>query len=142
MLNHPRTNDDLIFIAALRISSLFLFRDQRYKGYCILSFDPYHATNFDALPDEEYTAFMGDVRSASSAIRAAMKPDHMNYELLGNSNPHLHWHIVPRYKTDPRWGAPIWEGYDYRSNEFKVNRQVLPDVEYESILQQILEHLR
>jgi len=20
----------------------------------------------------------------------------------------LHWHIVPRYRHDPRWTAPIW----------------------------------
>ena len=27
---------------------------------------------------------------------------------LGNVVPHLHWHVVPRYRADPRWGAPIW----------------------------------
>lgn len=35
-------------------------------------------------------------------------PDHMNIESLGNVVAHLHWHIIPRYRTDPRWGQPIW----------------------------------
>jgi diadenosine tetraphosphate (Ap4A) HIT family hydrolase len=37
-----------------------------------------------------------------------VQPDHVNLESLGNVVPHLHWHIVPRYRSDPRWGAPIW----------------------------------
>jgi diadenosine tetraphosphate (Ap4A) HIT family hydrolase len=28
--------------------------------------------------------------------------------LLGNAEPHLHWHIIPRYLNDPAWGHPIW----------------------------------
>jgi diadenosine tetraphosphate (Ap4A) HIT family hydrolase len=32
----------------------------------------------------------------------------MNVESLGNIVPHLHWHIVPRYVGDARWGMPIW----------------------------------
>jgi diadenosine tetraphosphate (Ap4A) HIT family hydrolase len=139
MLDHLKTNDDLIWIAELTISTLFLFRDQRFRGYCILSFSAWDATNFDALSDEEYTRFCADLRTASKAIRAALTPDHMNYELLGNTNPHLHWHIVPRYKSDPRWGRPIWE--DYPRNEFKINRHTLTDAEYQSIIVAILKRL-
>ena len=39
---------------------------------------------------------------------SVMRPDHINVESLGNVVPHLHWHIVPRYVGDPRWGMPIW----------------------------------
>jgi diadenosine tetraphosphate (Ap4A) HIT family hydrolase len=134
-MDHPRTNEDLIWIAQLQISTLFLFRDQRFKGYCILSFDPWNATSLDALTDEEYQAFCHDLRVTSRAIRAALQPDHMNYELLGNINPHLHWHIIPRYKHDPRWGYPIWENWP--PNEFKINRQTLSDVEYAQLIEQI-----
>jgi diadenosine tetraphosphate (Ap4A) HIT family hydrolase len=135
MFDHPRNNDDLIFIATLEISTLFLFRDQRFRGYSILSFDLWDATRLDDLSEAEYTAFCQDLRLASRARRSAMQPDHMNYELLGNSNPHLHWHIIPRYRDDPRWGRPIWEGYP--RNEFKLNRYTLTDEAYEYIIAQI-----
>ncbi|MCB9455783.1 MAG: HIT family protein [Anaerolineaceae bacterium] len=139
MLQHAKTNDDVIFIADLRISTLLLFRDQRFRGYCILSFAAWDATSLDALSGEEYMTFCGDLRTASRAIRAAMNPDHMNYELLGNTNPHLHWHVVPRYRTDPRWGQPIWEGYP--RNEFKINRHVVSDDEYREIVSAIRHYI-
>jgi diadenosine tetraphosphate (Ap4A) HIT family hydrolase len=31
----------------------------------------------------------------------------MNYDLLGNSLPHLHTHMLPRYADDPRPGWPF-----------------------------------
>ena len=37
-----------------------------------------------------------------------LRPDHINVAILGNVVPHLHWLIVPRYRDDPRWEAPIW----------------------------------
>ena len=46
--------------------------------------------------------------------------DKMNYELLGNAMPHLHWHLVPRYVTDPMWGRPIWPGSKRRK---RLNRE-------------------
>ncbi len=132
---HPRTDEDVIFISELRISSLLLFRDQRFRGYCILSFDRWDATSLESLTDDEYSTYCSDLRTASKALRQALHPDHMNYELLGNTNPHLHWHIIPRYSSDPRWGRPIWE--EYPRNEFTLNRSRLANVEYCALIEQI-----
>lgn len=135
MTPHPKDNDDLLWIAELPVSTLYLYRDQRFRGYCILSFAPWDATSLESLSDDEYHQFARDLRTASKAVRSACQPDHMNYELLGNSNPHLHWHIVPRYKTDPRWGQPIWEGWP--RNEFKLNRYTLKENEYTDLIHTI-----
>ena len=43
----------------------------------------------------------------AQAIEAALEPVKLNYDLLGNSVPHLHTHIVPRYADDPRPGWPF-----------------------------------
>lgn len=138
-MNHIKDNQDVIWIADLRTSTLLLFRDQRFKGYCILSFAPRRAISLESLSEDEYRSFFLDLRTASQAIREALNPDHMNYELLGNSDPHLHWHIVPRFRNDPRWGQPIWEGWP--RGEFNVNRHVLPNAEYDMIVKQIRERL-
>ena len=39
----------------------------------------------------------------------AFKPFKLNYEALGNGTPHVHWHLVPRYESDPHPRGPIWE---------------------------------
>ena len=42
---------------------------------------------------------------------AAFRPVKVNYGLLGNQLPHLHWHVIPRLAGDPAprdaaWGVP------------------------------------
>ncbi len=133
-------NEFWLEIAPLSISTLYLFRDQRFRGYSLLIFDRRHASTLEELDDGEYLAFMRDLRHAAAAIHSALKPDHMNYECLGNSHPHLHWHIVPRYRHDPRWGQPIWEGW--QRNEFNIHRFVLSDQEYTTVIEGIRHCLK
>ena len=45
---------------------------------------------------------------AERYVTRAFQPDHVNLECLGNTVPHLHVAIIPRYRSDPRWGHPIW----------------------------------
>jgi diadenosine tetraphosphate (Ap4A) HIT family hydrolase len=33
----------------------------------------------------------------------------MNYELLGNQLPHIHWHVIPRLAIDPAPLKPVWQ---------------------------------
>ena len=100
-------------IADLSVSTLWLTRDQTYGGCCILAFTARHATGIEQVTDQEYAAVTTDLRRAALAITAALKPDHMNYATLGNSILHLHWHIIPRYRTDPRWRTnPFWRPGD------------------------------
>ena len=42
------------------------------------------------------------------AIAAAFRPRKLNYELLGNQVPHLHWHLIPRYESDPNHLRAAW----------------------------------
>jgi diadenosine tetraphosphate (Ap4A) HIT family hydrolase len=95
-------------IARLGVSTLYLHRIQTYRGYCVLVFDPRHVTSLGELNEPERNAFISDVCRAQEGVRRVLHPDHFNVECLGNQVPHLHWHIIPRYKNDGRWGLPIW----------------------------------
>ena len=104
----PATNEHWDKVASLSISTLYLHKVQTYRGYSLLVYDGAHATRLDQLAAEAATAFMADLLRVQQAVAKVLKPDHVNLELMGNVIPHLHWHIIPRYKSDPRWGAPIW----------------------------------
>jgi ATP adenylyltransferase len=105
----PEQGEYSFKVADLGISTLLLQREQIYRGYCILAFTGRHATGLERLTAEEHSLFMADLRKAGNAVFAAVVPDHMNYATLGNAVPHLHVHIIPRYRTDPRWGGTVWE---------------------------------
>jgi diadenosine tetraphosphate (Ap4A) HIT family hydrolase len=59
------------------------------------------------LSDAEAAAYGREVLLVGRALQAAFAPVKMNYNVLGNSVPHLHTHIIPRYADDPRPGWPF-----------------------------------
>jgi methyltransferase (TIGR00027 family) len=66
-------------------------------------------SRLDQLTPQEWTALAADLFLAQQAIVRVVRPDHVNVESLGNVVPHLHWHIIPRFTSDPTWGMPIWQ---------------------------------
>ena len=134
----PRPDDSghWIRIGTLSVATLYLDRNQTYRGHCQLVFDPRHVEGLEQLEPDEYSRLMADLSVAARAIRAACRPDLMNYASLGNVVPHVHWHIVPRYRNDPRWGAPIY------TTELADMRQTrLAEAEYLQLVADIRGHL-
>lgn len=127
----PRADDTPFWlkIRTLRVSTLYLNRNQTYRGHCQLVFDPRHVVGLEALSQGEFTAFMADLEIAARAITAACRPDLMNYASLGNVVPHLHWHLVPRYVLDPRWGGPI-----YTTTREEMRETSLSELEYGEVV--------
>jgi diadenosine tetraphosphate (Ap4A) HIT family hydrolase len=109
-MDAPRSasNEFWDLVSPLSVSSLYLATNQTYRGQCSLIFDVRHASRPDQLTAEEWSAFCADLFAAQRAVVSVTRPDHINVESLGNVVPHLHWHIIPRYIGDPRWGMPIW----------------------------------
>ena len=119
-------------VATLACSSLYLPKNQTYRGHCILVLDLRHATRPDQLTRNEWQSFCDDLYVAQHAIERVVHPDHMNVATLGNVVPHLHWHIVPRYEHDPRWGRPIWS-----SDAASEPNTRLADAEFDTLLKQL-----
>jgi diadenosine tetraphosphate (Ap4A) HIT family hydrolase len=79
---------------------------QFYTGYCVLVARD-HATELSHLgPKRE--PFLAEMALLAEAITACFRPHKLNYELLGNLVPHLHWHLFPRSADDPDRLRPVW----------------------------------
>lgn len=52
----------------------------------------------------------------------------MNYQLLGNLVPHIHWHIVPRYWGDPAPGRPLNPDSGRRLLKPEEYRQIIAEL--------------
>ena len=96
-------------VARLEVSELSLSKNQYAPGYCVLIYRE-HATELHQLSPEKQAAFLRDLVRAGKAMARVFESDKMNYSLLGNLIPHLHWHIVPRYWGDPAPGRPLDPG--------------------------------
>lgn len=121
-----------IKIMELQTSTLWLNKSQTYPGYCFLIFNARHATKMTDLTPAEYQAMNEDLLVAQQKIESVFKPDHMNLATLGNQIAHLHYHIIPRYESDARWGAPIW-----MNTPEEANKKYLTPVEYETLVEKI-----
>jgi diadenosine tetraphosphate (Ap4A) HIT family hydrolase len=62
-----------------------------------------HIKEFSDLSDEEATRLLLAVKKIEKAIIKTLNPDKVNIAMLGNMVPHLHVHIIPRFKNDPWW---------------------------------------
>jgi diadenosine tetraphosphate (Ap4A) HIT family hydrolase len=76
------------------------------RGYACLVFAR-HAVELHDLSEVEGATFMRDIRRVSAAVAAIVEPVKMNYEVHGNTAPHLHVHFFPRYVGDQFEGGPI-----------------------------------
>ena len=66
-----------------------------------------HAVELHDLPEEVAAAFMRDAQRVSKAVCEATGAVKLNYEIHGNSLPHLHMHFFPRHRGDEFEGKPI-----------------------------------
>jgi len=62
-----------------------------------------HIKEFSQLNDEEAIKLTLTVKKIEKTLLKELNPDKINIASLGNMVPHLHIHIIPRYKNDPWW---------------------------------------
>jgi diadenosine tetraphosphate (Ap4A) HIT family hydrolase len=96
-------------VAELKTSYVILGDQQFYPGYCIL-FAKTHATELYLMPADSAGTLFDEMCLTAEAIATVVKPWKMNYECLGNSVPHVHWHLFPRQasEADELRRGPIW----------------------------------
>jgi hydroxymethylbilane synthase len=104
-------------------SIAFLGRWQFYQGYCVLV-SRTHAAELSALDDAERRAYLDEMCVLARAIEAAFRPHKLNYELLGNQVPHLHWHLFPRSADDPNRLRSVWLTLDRAEHDDEALRKL------------------
>lgn len=82
-------------------------------GYCLLLPDPVVPT-LNALDRPEREVFLREMTQLGDALLEVMNAARINYEILGNLEPALHAHVIPRYADEPESlrTRPVW-AYDW-----------------------------
>jgi diadenosine tetraphosphate (Ap4A) HIT family hydrolase len=80
---------------------------QYYHGYCVLVART-HAGELSQLHPQERIGYLDEMCKLAHALEVCFRPRKLNYELLGNQVPHLHWHLFPRSGDDPNNLKPVW----------------------------------
>lgn len=119
-------------VADLSVSTVGLYDDGRFPGRCIVALREHH-TALEDLDDHEAAEFMGDMRAVGRAVRSLTGAPRVNYAVLGNTEPHVHCHVIPRHYDDPVPTRPPWE---HPAKKFK-----LPGSEITRLAQQLAQLL-
>ena len=88
-------------------SDAYLQRADVQRGYTVVVWRGRHVAEPTELTEEEASAYWLEVLRVGRALERYLEPVKLNYDVLGNSLPHLHTHVVPRFADDPRPGWPF-----------------------------------
>ncbi len=86
---------------------IILVHDPDLPGFCRVIWNR-HFSEMTDLSYGEREHLMTLVFAVESAVRRIMHPDKVNIAALGNMVPHIHWHVIPRFKNDAFFPGSTW----------------------------------
>lgn len=125
--NNETLHNLMIEFATLRVSRAFLFKEQTYRGRCLVAYNG-HVNDLNELSDDERNDFMADVAQVTRAMQKAFNPEKINYGAYSDKLSHLHFHLAPKYVDGPDYGGT------FQMNPGKV---YLTDAEYQEMIEKI-----
>ena len=78
-----------------------------YPGFVRLVLND-HRSEMTELSSTDRQAVMEAIWKVEACLRDIMVPEKVNVASLGNMTPHIHWHVVPRYRDDPHFPGSVW----------------------------------
>jgi diadenosine tetraphosphate (Ap4A) HIT family hydrolase len=104
----PDSDEYGIRIRATTNTDAILQRASVQPGYTLVIWRGRHVNEPTELTAQEASDYWLDVLTVARALMDYYKPMKMNYETFGNSLPHLHTHLIPRFAgNDPAPGRPF-----------------------------------
>lgn len=109
------------FVKELKTGYVVIGDNQLFQGYTLF-LCKIHKTELSMLDREYKQKFLEEMSIVAEAVQKATGAEKMNYEMLGNGDAHMHWHLFPRRENDlgvygmngkgPVWWYPREEMYD------------------------------
>jgi diadenosine tetraphosphate (Ap4A) HIT family hydrolase len=86
---------------------VILAEDAGFPGFCRVVWND-HVKEMTDLGEADRIHVMEAVAVVEKALRDLLQPDKINLAAMGTLVPHLHWHVVPRFRDDTHYPDPIW----------------------------------
>jgi diadenosine tetraphosphate (Ap4A) HIT family hydrolase len=78
-----------------------------FPGFCRVIWQR-HMAEMSDLSIADASHLMQVVFAVERMLRRQLAPDKINLASLGNMTPHVHWHVIPRWRDDSHFPSPIW----------------------------------
>lgn len=120
-INMIKEGNNPYFVKELKTGYVVIGDHQHFQGYTLFLCKE-HRTELFHLDAETRQQYLNEMALVAEAVSNAFGAEKMNYELLGNGDTHLHWHLFPRKDGDldgfgnqgrgPVWWYPREKMYD------------------------------
>lgn len=104
VLCHPQKENVVWKNKELRVIQV---DDPLFPGYFRVIWNK-HIAEMSDLTDDERQLLEKVLLTVEKIVREQMQPDKINWAQFGNMVPHLHWHIIARYRDDSHFPESIW----------------------------------
>ncbi|GMA62632.1 HIT family protein [Alicyclobacillus fastidiosus] len=136
-INMIKQGTNKYFVAELETGYVVIGDHQYFEGYTLFLCKE-HKHELHELPNEYKAKFLVEMSKVSEAVYRAFEVDKLNYELLGNGDSHMHWHIFPRRLSEPNPTFPVW----WTPRETMYSNDVIPsDEKLETLKKSLLSEL-
>lgn len=128
-INMIEKGENPYFVAELETGYVVIGDHQYFNGYTLFLCKQ-HETELHFLDENYKIKFLTEMSMVAEAVHSAFKPEKLNYELLGNGDTHIHWHIFPRRENDTPVKGPVWwlDREVMYSNDVKPSEQELTEM--------------
>ena len=119
-----KRNENRYFVKELETGYVVIGDNQHFYGYTLFLCKE-HKTELFELDKQYKIKYLEEMALVAEAISKAFDAEKINYELLGNGDTHIHFHLFPRVKGDlEEYGnngkGPVW-WYPYDKMSSKDN---------------------
>ena len=93
-----------------------------YPGFTRVVWNAHVAEMTDLAPAAR-DRLMRTVFAVERVQREVLAPDKINLASFGNVVPHLHWHVIPRWRDDRHFPQPVWAAPAGREDAAALRRR-------------------